>query len=132
MLNKILASIILILLVVGISGCTKLKSINSFEDCVNAGNPVMESYPRQCRANGETFTEELESKMTIKEALEIAENSECTDEGRLIDNYFYNQVTRTWWIGLDLEKSGCSPACVVRGDTETAYINWRCTGLILD
>lgn len=25
-------------------------NINNFEDCVNAGNPVMESYPRQCRA----------------------------------------------------------------------------------
>jgi hypothetical protein len=33
--------------------------INSFEDCVNAGNPVMESYPRQCRAGDRTFTEEI-------------------------------------------------------------------------
>lgn len=30
--------------------------INSFEDCVSAGNPAMESYPPQCRApDGRTF-----------------------------------------------------------------------------
>ena len=32
-------------------------AINSFESCLSAGHPVMESYPRQCRAGDETFTE---------------------------------------------------------------------------
>lgn len=32
---------------------------NSFAACVAAGNPVMESYPRKCNANGMTFTEDL-------------------------------------------------------------------------
>ncbi len=31
--------------------------ISTFEQCVAAGNPVMESYPRQCRVNGQTFVE---------------------------------------------------------------------------
>lgn len=32
----------------------------SFEDCVVAGNPVMESYPRQCRArDGRVFIETI-------------------------------------------------------------------------
>lgn len=31
------------------------NSINSFEDCAAAGNPIMESYPEQCAANGKTF-----------------------------------------------------------------------------
>ena len=35
--------------------------INSFDACVAAGNPVMESYPRQCAANGETFTEQIDT-----------------------------------------------------------------------
>jgi hypothetical protein len=30
--------------------------ISSFEDCVKAGNPVMDSYPEQCAADGQTFT----------------------------------------------------------------------------
>jgi len=33
--------------------------VASFDDCVSAGNPVMESYPRQCQANGITYTEEV-------------------------------------------------------------------------
>jgi len=34
--------------------------INSFEDCVTAGNPIMESYPRQCRTeDGKHFVEEI-------------------------------------------------------------------------
>lgn len=33
------------------------KNIRSFEDCAKAGNPIMESYPRQCRAGGVTFVE---------------------------------------------------------------------------
>ena len=34
--------------------------IDSFEECVAAGNPVMESYPRQCRtSDGKHFVEEI-------------------------------------------------------------------------
>ena len=46
-----------------------LNEINSFQDCVTAGNPVMESYPRQCRTvDGETFVEEIQiSKQKIPE-----------------------------------------------------------------
>lgn len=33
--------------------------VTSFIECVEAGNPVMESYPRKCSHNGETFTEDL-------------------------------------------------------------------------
>ncbi|MFH1054997.1 MAG: Kazal-type serine protease inhibitor family protein [Candidatus Altiarchaeota archaeon] len=43
---------------VGLSGCVESgKEIASFEDCAAAGNPIMESYPRQCAAGGKTFTE---------------------------------------------------------------------------
>ena len=34
--------------------------VNNFEDCVAAGNLVMESYPRQCRHGDTTFVEEIE------------------------------------------------------------------------
>jgi len=38
-----------------------LNEINSFEDCVTAGNLVMESYPRQCRTTyGQSFVEEIQ------------------------------------------------------------------------
>jgi hypothetical protein len=35
------------------------KPISSFEECVAQGNPVLESYPRQCTADGKTFVEPL-------------------------------------------------------------------------
>lgn len=38
---------------------TDNSNINSFEECITAGNPAMESYPRQCRANDKTFVEEI-------------------------------------------------------------------------
>ena len=33
--------------------------IDSFEDCVSAGYPIMESYPRQCTNGADTWTEEI-------------------------------------------------------------------------
>jgi hypothetical protein len=45
--------------------------VNSFEECVKAGHPVMESYPRRCRtSDGTMFTEEIE---------EPADTSECSN-----------------------------------------------------
>jgi hypothetical protein len=42
--------------------CCK-DGINSFEECAAAGNPVMESYPRQCRtADGKHFVEIIPGK----------------------------------------------------------------------
>ncbi len=35
------------------------KQVSNFTECAALGNPVMESYPRQCRANGQTFVEEI-------------------------------------------------------------------------
>lgn len=54
-----------------LSGCQWFGSqpteITSFEECVEAGNPVMESYPRQCAANGQTFTEEIDELPPVDE-----------------------------------------------------------------
>lgn len=71
-------------------------------------------------------------KLTFEEAMAIAQNSDCVKEGTLTDIYVYNANTRTWWIDLDpySEHEGCNPACVVYEDTQTAEINWRCTGLL--
>jgi len=38
------------------------NKISNFQDCADAGNPIMESYPRQCKADGQTFVEDLGSK----------------------------------------------------------------------
>lgn len=41
------------------------SNINSFAECVSAGYPIMESFPRQCRTpDGRNFTEQLEPSAT--------------------------------------------------------------------
>ena len=60
------------------------STIESFDDCVAAGNPVMESYPRQCRTDdGRNFVEEIDSQITLQsqckenEGTWIQEWNEC-------------------------------------------------------
>jgi len=107
----------------------------TFKECIEAGNPIIESYPRQCEtSDGRTFIEEFCSKkdtqelLTLIDAKQIAINSECGD--RLKEPSICNQDTGTWWIDLDIEKEGCNPACVIDVVTKEASINWRCMGVI--
>lgn len=55
-----------LVVVLFIASCTQKAEINSFEDCVAAGNPVMESYPRQCSADGKTFTEVVDGPIPVE------------------------------------------------------------------
>jgi len=38
-------------------------TVTNFEECVAAGNPVMESYPRQCRAGDKNFIEYIGNEL---------------------------------------------------------------------
>ncbi|HEY4489890.1 MAG TPA: Gmad2 immunoglobulin-like domain-containing protein [Candidatus Paceibacterota bacterium] len=64
--NKQLKNVILVLgfiiivLIIGFGSSKKIEDVSNFEECVLAGNLVMESYPRQCRTkDGKTFTEDI-------------------------------------------------------------------------
>ncbi len=37
--------------------------ITNFDDCVSAGNPIMESYPQQCRADGKLFVQNIGNEL---------------------------------------------------------------------
>lgn len=55
----IILLIVCILVFVGWYAWQSNKSaitIDTFEACAAAGNPVMETYPEQCSAGGKTFT----------------------------------------------------------------------------
>lgn len=45
--------------------------VTNFEECAEAGNPVMESYPRQCRASGQTFTENIGNELGKTDLIRI-------------------------------------------------------------
>lgn len=50
---------------------TAEAAINNFEDCVHAGNPVAESYPRQCIANGKSFTERIGNELEKQDLIRV-------------------------------------------------------------
>lgn len=70
-MSKIIAILgIVILLLGGFYLLNRLRflqplpiSINSFEECAKAGNPIMESYPPRCNANGKTFTQDIGNEL---------------------------------------------------------------------
>ncbi len=38
----------------------QILPITSFQECLDAGYPIMESYPRQCSADGNNFVEDID------------------------------------------------------------------------
>ena len=45
--------------------------VTSFEECVEAGNPVMESYPRQCRGDDQIFTENIGNELEKTDLIQV-------------------------------------------------------------
>jgi|AntAceMinimDraft_4_1070372.scaffolds.fasta_scaffold00204_8 hypothetical protein len=111
------------------------EDINSFKECTEAGYPILETYPLQCKTDDDqAFTEEhcvdkdTQNILSLADAKQIAIESECGN--RLKDTYVCNENTGTYWIDLNIEKQGCNPACVIDITNREGVINWRCTGLI--
>jgi hypothetical protein len=64
--QSIFIVILLAVLALGLffSGKT-VDKVNDFVSCVDAGNPVMESYPRQCKHNDVLYVEDIGSDIEI-------------------------------------------------------------------
>lgn len=56
-----------------LSACTPKPTIpiTDFDSCVSAGNLVMESYPPQCAANGQTFTQDIGNELELTDLIQI-------------------------------------------------------------
>jgi hypothetical protein len=50
---------------------TTPPAITNFEECAAAGNPVMESYPRRCNANGQTFTQDIGNELEYSDTIQV-------------------------------------------------------------
>lgn len=90
------------------------KAINSFEECVAAGNPVMESYPRQCRANGQTFIEVIETAETA-----------CTREQRQTQACTKEYLPVCAQVRVECIKAPCEPIPQTFGNVCSACQNER-------
>ncbi len=86
-----------------------VANVTSFEECVAAGNPVMESYPRQCRHGELAFTEAIGNEMEKSDLIRItaprpnqAVKSPLKITGEARGNWFFEAsfpVMLTDWDG---------------------------------
>ncbi|MCR4328393.1 MAG: hypothetical protein NUV53_02635 [Patescibacteria group bacterium] len=82
--------IIVVLVILGFGVMWKMtteeysvKMVSNFDECVAVGNPVMESYPRQCRHGDRTFAEVIIETFHIPERQGIGEENAGGDMGIL-------------------------------------------------
>jgi hypothetical protein len=77
----ILILVVIVLLAVGVfysKGADTLiprddnLEVSNFEECVAAGFPIMESYPRQCAVNGQTFTEYIGNELEKSDLIVVS------------------------------------------------------------
>ncbi len=102
--------------VVFLAGCTATSPVKQPENLMPTNTPASEPT--------------MQSQLSVDEARAIAENSECMEVGAISQESTYNPYSKTWWFNLKADKPGCSPACVVDESTQTATVNWRCTGAL--
>jgi hypothetical protein len=61
---------ILVLVLVLLVGCAQQAvEVSNFEECIAAGNPAMESYPRQCRHGDRTYTEVIDEPVEVEKPI---------------------------------------------------------------
>ena len=101
-----------------------LDEIDSFEECVAAGNPVMESYPQQCSANGQTFVEEIDVGIT-PEPVPSVEQMCLQYEGNWIDSAMECEgISKDNCENLGGSFNECASAC--RNDPEATICTMQC------
>lgn len=113
----ILLAVLVILIALTVKVMKKPAQIASFEDCLKAGNPVMESYPRQCKTtDGQTFVESLKPEETAKPTEINSSNNNLNQETTATD--FCGQSTKaSCEIDLDCVIGGCSgQVCMAQGE----------------
>jgi len=84
--------------------------VTNFEQCVTAGNAIMESYPRQCRAGEQTYTENIGIELEKTNLIRIDSprpntiiQSPLVVTGQARGNWFFEAsfpVMLTDWDGL--------------------------------
>lgn len=111
----LVAGLLALVLVTGLfiyqkkSNNRQIAQITNFMECANAGNPVMESYPRQCRAGDETFIENIGNELEKMNLIRIdtprpnqSVESPLVVEGQAVGTWFFEgdfPVILTDWDG---------------------------------
>jgi len=97
----ILGLLILILLVIVLAwnyrgGEKPIVTISSFEECIAQGYPVLESYPRQCKApDGKTFIEDIGNEL---EKIDLIKVENPRPNQTIISPLFIKGEARGYWF----------------------------------
>jgi hypothetical protein len=93
--------------------------VTSFELCVEAGNPVMESFPRQCNSDGKTFVEDVGNELSKINIIHISSprpgesiSSPVIITGQARGNWFFEAsfpVMLTDWDGRIIAEGIAQP-----------------------
>lgn len=101
-------------------------TITNFEECVDAGNPIQESHPRQCTHNGETYTENISF-----EDMNLSENKyeACEElEGTPLEEYNEcEHISQDACEYLNGEFHECESAC--RNDPNAEICTMECVSV---
>ncbi len=97
-IKQILFGIILLVIAGGLYWYgNRAPEVTNFTECASAGNPIMESYPRQCRTpDGKTFKEDIGNELEKDNLIRISEprpntviSSPLTVKGMARGNWFF-------------------------------------------
>jgi hypothetical protein len=117
-MKKILYSIAVLFVLISIGVVWRLYKkevpvpvpVTTFEECVAGGNPVMESYPRQCRSGNQTFTEIIGNENELNNLIHLNNprpnqviSSPLVIQGEARGGWFFEAsfpVILTDWDGL--------------------------------
>lgn len=128
MTNKnILIALLLILIIVGVgmmfrlSATTSKPAITNFVECKNAGYPIMESYPAQCRdGSSHNFVEDIADNPVVIPAAETAEFN------KTISLNLQDKVIFSDGLSVELKEindSRCKPGvqCIWAGELSATF-----------
>jgi len=120
-MKKVYIFLLVVLLFTGIAVCVIVfrsdktpvdnnDSINNFEECIAAGYPAMESYPRQCKTpDGKSFTEYIGNEEEDNNILNLSNNMVVimqTNLGEIKIELFSSDAPKTVENFVKLARSG--------------------------
>ncbi|HLD28023.1 MAG TPA: membrane lipoprotein lipid attachment site-containing protein [Patescibacteria group bacterium] len=118
--------IFFLFLLIVLSGCQVINQPVDNQNNSQDNNLAVDDSVKACQTDSG-------ASLTLEEALAIANDSTCVQEGAVKEDCNCNATTGTCWLDMDVEgHEGCNPACVVNIETGEAEVNWRCTGLIVE
>ena len=90
----------------------------------STGGECFRAAPVDCKCVNNKCEGIFEGEMSFEEARQIAEQSECIEEGNLTEGGY--GAVDGWWVKMDVTERSCIMVCAVSTITEETHIDWRC------